>query len=517
MATILESSKRRLVPRWHRFRDAIATGELDPHGVHIAKQLDVSEFITEKARQWENNKTLLFATDFVGAAYVLGVLGPARQAAEFILTPESGASPLAKKIASSVLGMPATPSGLGTEHRGTDHRSSIRALKQRSITEPRNTFVWADLALVYTTLGMREQASRVIRIAVALAPQDRFVLRCATRFLVHIGDPEQAHAILKSSDSIRTDPWLTAAELAVCSILDKSSRFTNAAEQMLAGKNVPPLHLSELAGALASTELWAGNSRRAGKLFTQSLIDPTENALAQSVWASSDVSIDQIGKVLQAQPNANEAQTLSTFWTGRWPESVAFSAKWAQDEPFSTRPFLHGSFLAASALENPSEGARIARLGLRVNPRDPGLLNNLAFSLVGQGKPAEAKEAIRDAPFEHAPQHSKICLVATKGLIEYRLGRPAEGKKLYQEAISQAAKLKLAPLKARALLYLAREEALSNQPNFDAVLKDAIREISRTRNLELHHLARTIKSIIQQHLVRTAMQQSHKNEAGTKL
>jgi tetratricopeptide (TPR) repeat protein len=286
---------------------------------------------------------------------------------------------------------------------------------------------------------------------------------------------------------------------------------------MLTGKNVPPLHLSELAGALASTELWAGNSRRAGKLFTQSLIDPTENALAQGVWASRDVSIDQMGKVLQAQPNANEAQTLSTFWAGRWPDSVAFSEKWAQDEPFSTRPFLHGSFLASSALQNPGEGERIARLGLRVNPHDPGLLNNLAFSLVGQGKPTEAKEAIRDVPFEHAPQHSKICLLATKGLIEYRLGRPAEGRKLYQEAISRAAKLNLIPLKARALLYLAREEALATQANFDAVLKDAIREISRINNLELHHLAATIKSTIEQHLVRTAMQESHNNEARTKL
>jgi tetratricopeptide (TPR) repeat protein len=517
MATILENSKRRLVPRWHSFADAIATGELDPHGIQTAKQLDVSEFITEKARQWETNKTLLFATDFVGAAYVLGALAPARQAAEFILAPESGASPLAKKIASSVLGIPAPPTGLETDRRAPDHRSRIHVLRQRSIAEPRNAFVWVDLALLYTTLGMREQAARVIHIALALAPQDRFVLRCASRFLVHIGDPERAHDILRRSVATPADPWLLAAELAVSSILDKSSRFTKPAQQLLAGNNVPPLHLSELAGALASAELWSGNSRRAGKLFNQSLIQPTENALAQGVWASRDVSIEQMGKVLQAQPNANEAQTLSTFWAGRWTDSVAFSVKWAQDEPFSTRPFLHGSFLASSALENPSEGERIARLGLRVNPHDPGLLNNLAFSLVGQGKPTEAKEAIREVPFEHAPEHAKICLLATRGLIEYRLGRPAEGKQLYQEAISKAAKLNLVPLKARAMLYLAREEALSTQANFEAVLKDAIREISRINNPELHHLSAMIENAIQQHLVRTAIQESHNHEAKTKL
>jgi tetratricopeptide (TPR) repeat protein len=513
MSTILENSKRRLVPRWHSFKEAIASGELDPHGIAPATAIDASEFLAEKAREWESSKTLLFATDFVGAAYVLGVPGPAKQAAEFILAADSGASPLAKKIACSVLGIAPQPSDLEPEQARNDHRSRIRALKQRSITEPRNAFVWIDLALLYTTLGMREQAARVVRVALALTPQDRFVLRCASRFLVHIGEPDKAHAILKRSDATPTDPWLLAAELAVASILEKSSRFTRAAGHMLEGKTAPPLHLSELAGALASTELWSGNTRRAGKLFTQSLTDPTENALAQGVWASREVSIAQIGAVLKAQPTANEAQTLSTFWAGLWPDSVAFSAKWAKDEPFSTRPFVHGSFLASTALENPPEGERIARLGLRVNPNDPGLLNNLAFSLVGEGKPAEAKEAISEVPFERAPDHSKICLLATKGLIEYRLGKPAAGRKLYQEAIAKAAKLKLAALKARALLYLAREEALSGQPHFDAVLKDAIQEISKINNPELHHLAALTKNNIQQHLIRTAVQEAHPTKA----
>lgn len=508
MATILENSKRRLVPRWHSFKDAIAAGELDPHGTPASKQLDASDFITEKARQWEANKTLLFATDFVGAAYVLGVLGPARQAAEFILGPESGASPLAIQIASSVLGIPPAPTSLETQHHATNQRARIRALRQRSITEPRNAFVWVDLALLYTTLGLRDQAARVIRVALALAPQDRFVLRCASRFLVHIGDPERAHDILRRSGAAPSDPWLLAAELAVSSILEKSSRFTKAADQLLAGKNVSPLHLSELAGALASAELWSGNTRRAGKLFTQSLIKPTENALAQGVSVSRELRIEQMTAVLQAQPHADEAQTLSTFWAGLWPDSLAFSEKWARDEPFSTRPFLHGSFLASSALQNPEEGERIARRGLSVNPNEPGLLNNLAFSLVGQGKPKEAKDAIDDINLKAAPEHLQVCLLATRGLIAYRMGSPAEGKLLYQEAIASAAKLNLAPLKARALLYLAREEALASQPSFDAVLTDALREVAKINHPELQHLAAIVKTSIQQHLVRTAMQEA---------
>jgi tetratricopeptide (TPR) repeat protein len=359
--------------------------------------------------------------------------------------------------------------------------------------------------LLYTTLGMRDPADKVIRIALALAPHDRFVLRCASRFLIHIGQTEKAHSILKRSETTPLDPWLLAAELAVASILEKSSRFTKVAEQMLVGSNLSPRHVSELAGALASTEMWAGNHRRARKLFSRSLEDPTENALAQGVWASRDVSVERVDQMLQARPNANEALTLSTYWAEQWSNSVELSRKWAQDEPFSTRPFLHGSFLASSALQNPAEGERIARLGLRVNPHDPGLLNNLAFSIVCLGRPIEAKEVISGISIEHGPEQSKICLLATRGLIEYRLERPSEGKKLYQEAISKASKLSLAPLKARALLYFAREEALADQPDFGSLLDDAIREVSRVRNPGLRQLVTAITTAIQQHRVRGNM------------
>src|SRR5439155_22265534 len=128
--------------------------------------------------------------------------------------PNSGASPLARKPASSV---PGIPTEFDTHPLGGDHRSRIRVLRQRSIAEPRNAFVWVDLALLYTTLGLRDQAARAIRIALALAPEDRFVLRCASRFLVHIGDAERAHHILKRSEATPYDPWLMAAEFAVSS------------------------------------------------------------------------------------------------------------------------------------------------------------------------------------------------------------------------------------------------------------------------------------------------------------
>ena len=160
------------------------------------------------------------------------------------------------------------------------------------------------------------------------------------------------------------------------------------------------------------------------------------------------------------------------------------------------------------------EGERIARLGLRVNPHDAGLLNNLTFSLVEQGKPAEAKEVIRAIPLQHAPEQAKTCVLATQGLIEYRLGKPAKGKALYQEALSKATKLKLPPLKARALLYLSREEAFAGDPTFEATLKDALREISKLNNPELQHLAAIVKNSIQNHLVQTAMQEPHAKAAG---
>src|SRR5204863_3436705 len=129
-------------------------------------------------------------------------------------------------------------------------------------------------------------------------------------------------------------------------VAEKNSRFAKAGRDFLSKSDILPFHTSELAGALASLEMEAGKQRNANKLFRHSLKNPTENALAQAVWASKRTGLGQVNVTILENAHANEALTLNEFNQGNWQKVIVQAGKWAQDEGFSARPPLLSSFTA---------------------------------------------------------------------------------------------------------------------------------------------------------------------------
>src|SRR5262249_9089606 len=153
-----------------------------------------------------------------------------------------------------------------------------RVLKAQRLSQPRNAFVWIDLARLYVLLGQSKPAEQAIKIALALAPYDRFILRSASRFYLHTSDAEKGLALLRTNARTPEDPCLIAAELAVSTVLEKTPKFVTGAQNILNNGAAAPFHTSELACALGGLEMAAGKSRKANKLFETSLRAPTENA-----------------------------------------------------------------------------------------------------------------------------------------------------------------------------------------------------------------------------------------------
>ena len=162
-------------------------------------------------------------------------------------------------------------------------RENIRDLKLRITLAAHDPIQYVELARVYCRLGQTEQARRAFNIAYGLAPASRFILRAATRFLVHIQDYDRAITILSGGNS--SDPWLQATKI---SVLDLSGRAVRDIKRIraLLETDTHPKHLSELAGSLATLELTSGNVSRAKKLFRQGAIEPNDNVVAQLHWAS---------------------------------------------------------------------------------------------------------------------------------------------------------------------------------------------------------------------------------------
>ncbi len=189
--------------------------------------------------------------------------------------------------------------------------------------------------------------------------------------------------------------------------------------------------------------------------------DPTDNALAQVVWASSRLRIGQVNADLLTIPYASEALTFDAFNKGKWNAVVVAADGWSRDESFSARPRLLASSVATSLLDQASLGEKIAREGLTTNPGHAGLVNNVAFALIEQGEPKQALSFLERAVTAGITPVQGICLLATTGLAHYRLGMKIEGREYYEKAIKAAKNHRQDQLEIVAALYFARERVIS--------------------------------------------------------
>src|SRR5437870_228380 len=107
--------------------------------------------------------------------------------------------------------------------------------------------------------------------ALALAPENRFILRSAARLYLHIGEGRRAHRILLEADALLHDPWILSAEVAIAAVMGKSSKHIKRARKILEAERFKPIHLSELASAIGTVEARAGNRKRSRQFVERSL------------------------------------------------------------------------------------------------------------------------------------------------------------------------------------------------------------------------------------------------------
>jgi tetratricopeptide (TPR) repeat protein len=495
MAADNENADRQVLPQWRTFKDALTKGELGSPSTRKVKGIDPSPFIQEKESDWKTNKELPFALDFISAAFVFEIRTPAViEAAEFLLASEDRVHKIGVRLAKKVLGIHDAVAGDNPPQSRIQIVGALKQLKAKRINQPRNAFVWTDLARLYTILGQLSQAQAAIKIALALEPNERFVIRSAARFLHHVKAHDEALSLLRRNPKTIEDPWLLAAETAASAAAKTVPRFAKTGLLFLEKKDINPFHTSELASALATLEMRAGKHRHSNKLFAKSLHRPTQNALAQAVWATKLAGLSQLNPELLSRAKATEAITLDYYNRGAWKELIEAADKWAKDEGFSARPFGIASSIASSLLDQPQRGEDIANDGLKVNPKNAVLLNNKAFAQALQNKLDSATKTLLEIDLDSVEIHSKVCLLATTGLVYFRRGNAVEGRLLYEKAISSTND---PILKTLASLYLANEDVtLGNKAAFNE-FKKAFQAAQKLKTTNIPAIAEHIAPRIQ--------------------
>ena len=211
---------------------------------------------------------------------------------------------------------------------------------------PRNAICWTQLALSYSRLGVNKKAERCINNALLLAPNNRYVLRSASRFFVHIDEASHAAWVLRRSLRTSRDPWLMAAEISISQILDRRSSFLKKATELLGSSSFLPRSISELATSIGVYELESGSRGKARRNFMLGAEDPNGNVRAQLQWVRiHDEHLLPSDMYFEESDSDHEARALSLRIEGKWEKAISSCEQWGEEEFFSERPFCMGSYI----------------------------------------------------------------------------------------------------------------------------------------------------------------------------
>ena len=159
--------------------------------------------------------------------------------------------------------------------------------KRQIAMAPRDAISHVELARLYYLLGQIKSSQNHIERSVNLAPNNRFVIRCATRFFNDQNQPDRALDVISRSEAGHIDPWIQAAEAACADRLNKTPKRAIRQLSFLASSKFVALSQSELAVALATINFkQGGKSKLTRSLLRAGLNQPTENALAQALESS---------------------------------------------------------------------------------------------------------------------------------------------------------------------------------------------------------------------------------------
>lgn len=466
MSLLPDRTQRRIVPRWRASGAAAAAREFT--SVKGAPRATSSSADQAGAafKAFQDDRSVGSAAEALAESLLEGDKEAAKTAANFIVQNPLGAPVALLTLARGTTGELSTISAIASEVATT------RALLKLS---PRNPVLWSDMARHYASQGEKQRAHRCMGTALQLAPDHRWMLRTASRFFIHQEDPAAAHRLLSMHPRTKNDPWLIAAELACAHVAGRTPKFWKTANEIVRFDRYAPLHMSELATAVGMMELESGNRKQARKLVEKGLIAPTENTLAQVLWAKERKHLgDGLAKLdmlIRSMDDAYEAEFKLCLQRGDLPAALNACKKWISDEPFAARP-RHEITYVASLLDDHDLTFRTSDKVLRVDGQmSVGLELNRIFAKLSSDKLKHDKDTeeihrleVRLRQLKEQPGAVAVHATANMALLNYRFGSAGAGRALYRSAVELARKSEGLESAAHAAMFAAREALLAGEP-----------------------------------------------------
>jgi tetratricopeptide (TPR) repeat protein len=489
-----EKDSRDVIPVWRNFSTTSSLGELSK----LNNKQEVFFNLEELKQDWEIQKSIGVAADLINAHFISNhdVDETILQVVRFIKN-SSKPPKLLLKLSNSIEKIEEYHlKEIKDEERDvieklmsqikflieSTARYQISIYKKLTLDNPRNPINWVELSRLYTIEGNRTKSEKCILNALHLSPNNRYVLRCATRLFIENEKPEKAIYYLRNSSNIALDPWLTSAHIAVSSSINKFSPFLKNGIKQRESNKFTNFDLTELNSSLGTLELSNGNLKKAKAFFNDSLKLPNDNSLAQFQFnLNQDKRLSGIlNSNITNVKNNYEALALKYRDEGNWNSAVENSLKWFLDVPYSAEPAVFSSYLLCTAIGDFETASKVCELALKTNPTDTTLYNNLIFSYLQLDKIQEAEKFLQILnlyiKFNHKTinRESSITALGTNALYFIKIGKLEEGVKLYKEAINQAKKASIKYYILAGKLNMTKELKQIKHPDTEEMIKEVL-------------------------------------------
>jgi len=336
--------------------------------------------------------------------------------------------------------------------------------------EYKNPILLIDIARELTARRHEKSALRYIRSAVALAPNSRFVVRAAARYYLHIGEQEMAHDLLLRSPLLRVDPWVQASEIAIATVVGKTSALLKRTLRSLGAAGEVGIDRSELASAAATVEMMSGSNKRAKELFKQALLHPNDNSLAQAEWAATKLRLVVDEKALNI-PMSYEANSHNAYRHQQMDDAIRHAQLWEQDEPFSSRPLDAQAYLL-NLQGCYSKALEAATKACDLDGDNFALSLNRLFSQIQTGDLEGAGEELTRLGRRPDVKSHATHFLANVGALAYSIADFELGRKMYQHAIRSARRRSEPRSEALARAFFARMATEAGDPQADRIVKE---------------------------------------------
>lgn len=474
---------RRLIPKWRAVSKTLDSGEVSPAAPAVKQKLVVDPSELEAAlREWKARPGVgqlgdvlalsvfpEFADDVMKVAQEARALGVEMTTAQRTLT--------------KIVQEPYDEALTNPNEQCNPGAARIRLLRASLKENPANPLALFDLAQLKLAWGDRRSADRALRTAMTLMPDSALALRTYARYLVHIGEKERAHTLIRRHPRTSSNPWLMASEIALAQVADRSPAFFTAGRRMVKEGRLPASQLTELAGALGTQEQFSGRYRLARSFFLAALQSPNDNVAAQVITDEQTLGISLDSAAIRTAIQAtSEASAIAAFHRGEVKAAIRAADHWFGEEPFSSRPVQLLGVL--HMLEDDFDSAaKIIACGLRADPDDVNLLINQSYALAASGRASDAIAAGRKA-LSKDRNASEPFYKATLGLLLMQEGLFDEGAAMYDSAAERFGRMRDKQREALCSAYKARSAVMTGHPDALRLVDEALQAASTSPSLD---------------------------------